>query len=149
MARSALATVDKHHELILTASGHQIPWLKEQQSVDCVVEVVQKGLVYVSPLKDWAASEGIPPEEAEERLRAAEADPDDEVDTQRFLRRAKRKGRRGAPIHEIRLPDMALFVLFEQGEGPLAIRRGGGADSAAVIVVIRRTYIELRSQSLF
>ena len=148
MPRSPLATVDRHGELQLTALQHPIPWLESREHVDCVVEVVQHGLVYVTPLEAWAASEDIGAEEAAERLRYAEADGTEEDDIRLFLRSADRKKRPGSPLHEIRLPHMALYALFTQGEGPLAVRKGRRrGDSGTVLVVTRQGHIELWGQS--
>jgi len=146
--KSPLATVDRHGELQLTALQHPVPWLKGRERVECVVEVLQHGLVYVMPLEAWAVGENMTVEQAADRLRCAEADASEEDDIRIFLRSADRKKRRGSPLHEIRLPHMALYALFNQGEGPLAVRKGRArGDSGTVLVIIREAHVELWGQS--
>ncbi len=149
-SKSDFATVDADCQLLVTSGRHEVSWLKDCAERSCVCEIVQRGLVRVWPLDEWASSEGLSPEQGEEILGDAGAEPH-EVGSRaggHFLVAAKRKKRAGRPLHEIQLPAMAIMALFDQGTGPMTVRKGGGSDSGRVEFVACGKFFELRGQPL-
>ena len=131
-----LATIDSQSQLVISSSIHHIRWLQGRAEVAYAVEIVERALVRVWALEGWAASEGLSPEEAEEALQETVAEPHDVGSKANgvFRSTARRKKRTGAPLHEIRLPDRALWVLFVQGEGAMLVRRHGARISGKVLL---------------
>ncbi len=146
------ATIDGQHRLRLSSLKHQIPWLEGKESVLCIVEVPEPGLVKIGPLSEWAASKEMSPQDAQELLERPTLGADDFraerpypcVGTARMLK----DGRRGPTQHEIQLPDVAVFSLFRQGQGPLALRRGRpGGEGGTCLLARYKTYFELWARS--
>lgn len=150
MEDDVLATVDAQCQLLVVSGRHPVPWLGECAEAKCVIEVVQRGLVRVWALDEWAATEEISPTEAEETLRDAEPQPH-EIGSKAsgyFLAVAKRKRRAGRPLHEVLLPGMAIMALFDQGTGPMTVRQGGGSASGKVVLKVCQRFVELIGQPL-
>jgi len=67
-----------------------------------------------------------------------------------FLTQAQRRHQSGAVIFEVRMPDLALFALFDQGDGPLKVIRGkAGGIGGKVIISNFGSFAELWGQSIF
>ncbi len=156
MVGGVLATVDDQSRLLLRSVRHDVPWLKNRAEAKCVIDVVQRGLVRVWPLDAWAAEEGVSEGEAEEGLREAEPEPHEvgsKTSGQFFavaVRKAvgKKKTPPGRPLHQIKLPDGAIFALFDQSTGPMTVRKGGGTDSGKILLVVCEKFLELIGQTL-
>ena len=153
MNPGALACVDTDCQLLVRSVQHPVPWLKGQREAKCVVEVVRLGLVRIWPLMGWAARHGHSPEEAEEVVREQEDEPYERGAQGGgvFMAAAKRKKSRrakqgGRPLHEIKLPASAILALFQQGTGPMTVRRGGGTDSGKVVLTVGEEFVELEGQ---
>lgn len=66
-----------------------------------------------------------------------------------FLTETHRKPQAGTIVLETKLPDLAVFALFDQGQGPLAVIRGkAGGKSGKVLVAAFDAFAELWGQSL-
>jgi hypothetical protein len=153
MAEPRHATVSENGVLTL-GKAHHVPWIKEFETAKCVVEVQARGLVKIWPLERWAELQELPLTEAEQHLLSASEDLDDELSTRTFLQVAKRKkaprreeAKQVHSVHEIRLPFMALYALFEPGVGPMTVRKGPPTGvSAAVAVIQRSDHLEIRGR---
>lgn len=122
------------------------------ESVLCVVEVPEPGLVRIVPFEGWAASQDLSPGDARELLERPTFVEDDfraerpyaSLTTAKLLK----DGLRGPTQQEIQLSDVAVFTLFRQGEGPLALRRGRpGREGGTCLLARYDTYFELWAQS--
>jgi len=152
MGVPTLATIDVQRRLVLGQVRHDVPWLKERDEIRCVVDVVGRGVVRVWALEAWAKTKGLPPDDAERRLRGAEMEsiePGDRVSAS-ILGSIRRKQQRGQAIHELSLPDIAIFALFAQGESPMVVRKGRreGDSGGKVLLVPFDSFFELLGQSV-
>lgn len=150
MTGSVLVTVDSQFRLLLRSKRHKIPWLRDRAEAKCVIEVVGRGLVRIWALEQWASVMESSPEDAEAdllSLRPRPHDPGTKV-SGHFFGLARRKKNAGLPLHEIHLPDAAIFALFEQGEGPMTVSQGGGTNSGKVLLIVCSEFAELIGQYL-
>lgn len=143
------ASVDIHGELILVEGKHAIDWIGQPDPTACVVDVQRRGLVILWPIEVWLARRAI---------HADQLDEDVAEERTAFLGEIKRKKRRKASENapgrsrtlELRLPDMALFVLFEQGTGLNAVTKGSAVgESGKVLVVVCEDRVELWGREMF
>jgi len=126
-----LATVEGDGRVELS-SHHGTSWLRPEESA-CVVEV-HVGHLYVSSLDAWARDRNLSKQEAQRLISAPEKLGLEGPEIPKFcLAEASRKRRRGWQTLTIQLPDLALWHLFREGEGPLAPKR----ESRSVRVLVR------------
>ena len=136
------ATVDADSRLIVRPRRHEVSWLTGEQEIGCVVEVLARGQVRVWALARWAEAADLPEKDAKDQIQAFEFEPlgPGSLASGTFLRTANKKNQ----IYEIELPDMAVFALFAQGEGPMAVRKGRReGNSGKVLLVSFERFVEL------
>lgn len=151
MSDPTLVTIDTQNRLVVSQTRHDVSWLKKRDEIRCVVQVVGRGVVRVWPLEAWAKAEGLTPEDAVQHLDTVGIDPLDPRDrlSASLLASIRRKEQRGQPVHELPLPDIAIFALFAQGEGPMAVRKGRReGDSGKALLMAFDDFFELWGQSV-
>ncbi len=144
------ATIDEDSRLIVTPS-HGVHWLAETEEVECVIDVRALGIVRVWSVEAWAADENISPKDAREQIEGEEFEPlsPGSLIGGTFLTKATRKKQGKNPPYVIGLPDMAVFALFSQGEGPMAVRKGKRhGNSGKILLVVFEGFVELWGQAV-
>lgn len=151
MAIGVLATVDAQCRLLVSNTRHKVVWLEGSRECKCVVDVIRRGQVRVWPVDRWAANEGLTSEDAERAIHEDSADPLDpgSKGSGVFLVPVTKKEQGGRPIHELRLPDTAIFALFDQGVGQMVVRKGRReGDSGKLLLRTFDDFFELWGQSV-
>ena len=151
MSDPTLVTIDVQNRLVLNQVRHDVSWLKKHDEIRCVVELVGRGVVRIWLLEAWAKAEGLTPDDAAQHLGVTRIEPLDPGDrlSASLLASIRRKQQRGQPIHEVTLPDIAIFALFAQGEGPMAVRKGRReGDSGKALLMAFDDFFELWGQSV-
>jgi hypothetical protein len=109
----SLATIDGQLQLLVSFAAHGVQWLREETELKCVVEVVGLGLIRIRPLERWAEVQSLNVDDAERYFAGAADQPWADLDFPwAFLVTAKRKSRTGPPLHEVKLPPLAILALF-------------------------------------
>jgi len=114
-----IASVASDGRLELTGRRHQIHWLLKEGggSVGCVVEIVRAGHLYVTSLRLWSGGQDLSKDAGLEALASLVGDALKEGEIPRFLSaEAVRKVGRGSSVYRVKLPDAALWALW-QGHG--------------------------------
>ncbi|UCE60504.1 MAG: hypothetical protein JSU63_01900 [Phycisphaerales bacterium] len=150
MTNPTLATIDVLHRLLVRPARHAIPWLQNREEMRCVIDTIARGLVRVYQLDFWADAEGLTAEDGARQLEALVIEPlnPGESISRVSLETLKRKKQPGQPIYELMLPDMAIYALFDQGQGPMAIRKGRReGNSGKVLLASFDGFFELWGQA--
>lgn len=146
-----IATIDVEKRLILSQKRHDLSWISTTGTFESVVEVVGRGVVRLFELKRWAQLEGMNDEDARRAIRSIRFEPMEPGTklTALFVTETCRKQQGPSIILETELPDLAIFALFDQGQGPLTVIRGkAGGSSGKVVVVTFDGFIELWGQCI-
>ena len=135
--RQRLLTISGSGNILLNPTDHGLPWLQgeKENEIPCVVHVVWYGKVRIWRLEQWSADHHQSEGEASQLLESAENDLTlDPLPA--CLRPAKRQqSGRGKPTYSIRLPDLALFTLFDHGEGPLYVQQGSSTGVSGRVLL--------------
>lgn len=140
------ATIDADSRLIVRPKKHGISWLGGEKEVKCVIEVCGRALVRLWPLSGWAEERRITEDDAEQHVQENEFGPLEPgtLATGMFMSTAKRKDQGKSRLYQIELPEMAVFSLFDQGTGPMAVRRGRSeGNSGKVLLIEFDLFVEL------
>ena len=113
-----IATISEDHRLTVTARRHQLDWLpREAGPWVSVVEIKRAGKLYVTLLDTWAQSRGMKLEDARKAIdelpEILESDGVASVECGVI----KRKGGAGNALYRLELSDVAVWALFNQGQG--------------------------------
>ena len=140
------ATIDADSRLIVRPKKHGISWLTGEKEVKCVIDVLARALVRLWPLSGWAAEREISEDEAEQHIQELKFGPLEPgtLAAGTFVSTAKRKDQGKSSLYQIELPDMAVFSLFDQGTGPMAVRKGRSeGNSGKVLLIEFDRFVEL------
>jgi len=146
------ATIDSESRLFVSASLHRVAWLDGTTEVTCIADGVRLGVARIWPIALWAENEGLSEKEAEQHANEHEIGPF-EAGTSlsgTFVLTANRRKDSKKTMYEIELPDMVVFALFRQGDGPLAVIRGSRkGNSGKVLLAPFTSFFELWGQTAF
>ena len=142
------ATISKDHRLTVTVLRHQLGWLpREGGPWTSVVEIKRAGKLYVTLLDTWAQSRGMKLEDArkviDELPEILESDGVASIECGVI----KRKGGAGNALYRLELSDVAVWSLFEQGQGPMV--GSHVRQSARLLVASDEQGMHILSQQAF
>ena len=146
-----LVTIDEDKRLILSQRRHELSWISTTEDFITVVEVVGRGVVRLYQLERWAELEGMTVDDASKAIRESRMEPMDPGAklSALFLTTTHRKPQAGTIVLETKLPDLAVFALFEQGERPLTVIRGkAGGKGGKALMATFDAFAELWGQSV-